>query len=251
MQSGWDVKHIQKLIVMSSTYRQSSGVSPELLEKDPENRLLARGPHIRLGPEVLRDQALLAAGLLVEKVGGPSVKPYQPPGLWQELGGGTGYVQDKGDGLYRRSLYTYWKRTVAPPFMTIFDSPNREVCTVGENRTNTPLQALDLMNDVTFLEASRKLAERMMVEGGQNADQRIPYGFRVLLARSPKPQEEAVLSKALSDFETNYQHDPAAAEKFLAEGESPIRPGLNKPELAAYTAVASLIFNLDAAINKE
>jgi hypothetical protein len=135
--------------------------------------------------------------------------------------------------------------------MTIFDSPNREVCTVSENRTNTPLQALDLMNDVTFLEASRKLAERMMIEGGQNPDQRIPYGFRVLLARQPKPQEEAVLSKAFGDFEATYKHDPAGAEKFLSEGESPIRPGLDKPELAAYTAVASLIFNLDAAINKE
>jgi hypothetical protein len=251
MQSGWDIKHIQKLIVMSSTYRQSSRVTPELLEKDPENRLLARGPHIRLGPEVLRDQDLLAAGLLVEKIGGPSVKPYQPSGLWQELGGGNGYVQDKGEGLYRRSLYTYWKRTVAPPFMVIFDSPNREVCTVYENRTNTPLQALDLMNDVTFLEASRKLAERMITEGGSNAEHRIPYGFELLLARQPKPQEAAILSKTLNKFEETYKNSPDAAAKFLAEGESSIRPGVDKPELAAYTAVASLILNLDAAINKE
>jgi Protein of unknown function (DUF1553) len=251
MQSGWDVKHIQKLIVMSSTYRQSSRVTPELLERDPENRLLAHGPHVRLGPEVIRDQALSVSGLLVEKVGGPSVKPYQPPGLWQELGGGSGYVEEKGDGLYRRSLYTYWKRTVAPPFMTIFDSPNREVCTVYENRTNTPLQALDLMNDVTFLEASRKLAERMMLEGGSAPEQRIPYGFRLLLARDPKPPEQTILSKALTDFEGNYRNHPEAADEFLKQGESARRAQLNEPELAAYTAVASLMLNLDAAINKE
>ena len=130
MDSGWNVKALQKTIVMSATYRQSSKVTPELLQKDPENRLLARGPRLRFGPEMIRDQALALAGLLVEKLGGPSVKPYQPPGLWQELGGGKGYEQDKGEGLYRRSLYTYWKRTVAPPFMVNFDSPNREVCTV-------------------------------------------------------------------------------------------------------------------------
>src|SRR5205823_11922290 len=166
MESGWNVKAIQKTIVMSAAYRQSSRVTPELLQKDPDNRLQARGPRFRLGPEVIRDQALAVSGLLVEKIGGPSVKPYQPPGLWQELGGGPGYQEDKGEGLYRRSLYTYWKRTVAPPFMINFDSPNREVCTVNEVRTNTPLQALNLMNDVAFLEAARKLAERMMGAGG-------------------------------------------------------------------------------------
>jgi hypothetical protein len=251
MQSGWDVKHMQKLMVMSSTYRQSSRVSPSLLERDPENRLLARGPHIRLGPEVLRDQALFASGLLTEKVGGPSVKPYQPPGLWQELGSGMNYAQEKGPDLYRRSLYTYWRRTVAPPFMMIFDSPNREVCTVSENRTNTPLQALDLMNDVAFLEASRKLAERMMVEGGADPVRRIPYGFRLLLARQPKPEEETILSNTLRDYEAVYRRDPTAARELLAQGEAPIRPGLDTPELAAYTAVASLMLNLDAAINKE
>ena len=170
MESGWDVKAIQKTIVMSATYRQASRVTPELLQKDPDNRLLARGPRFRLGPEVIRDQALAVSGLLVEKVGGPSVKPYQPAGLWQELGGGSGYKQETGEGLYRRTLYTYWKRTVAPPFMVNFDSPNREQCTVFENRTNSPLQALELMNDVTFLEAARKLAERMMTEGGASAE---------------------------------------------------------------------------------
>jgi Protein of unknown function (DUF1553)/Protein of unknown function (DUF1549)/Concanavalin A-like lectin/glucanases superfamily/Planctomycete cytochrome C len=251
VQSGWDVKHMQKLMVMSATYRQASRVDAALLERDPENRLLARGPHVRLGPEVIRDQALFAAGLLTEKVGGPSVKPYQPPGLWQELGSGMPYVQEKGPELYRRSLYTYWRRTVAPPFMMIFDSPNREVCTVYENRTNTPLQALDLMNDVTFLEASRKVAERMMTENNGDADQRLAYGFRLLLARRPKPAEEAVLAKTLGGCEQEYRDTPGAADKFLAQGESPIRPGIDKPELAAYTAVASLMLNMDAAINKE
>src|SRR6202042_2574007 len=133
--TGWNVKELQKTIVMSATYRQSSKAPADLLRRDPDNRLLARGARLRLGPEIIRDQALAVSGLLVERVGGPSVKPYQPPGLWQELSSGGGYVQDKGDALYRRSLYTYWKRTVAPPFMGNFDSPNREVCTVYENRT--------------------------------------------------------------------------------------------------------------------
>src|SRR5579862_7329722 len=139
MRTGWDIKAAQKTIVMSATYRQSSKVTPELLQKDPDNRLLARGARLRLGPDMIRDQALYLAGLLVEKIGGPSVKPYQPPGLWQELAGGKGYQPDKGEGLYRRSLYTYWKRTVAPPSMMNFDASSREVCVVRESRTNTPL----------------------------------------------------------------------------------------------------------------
>ncbi len=179
MDSGWNVKAMQKTIVTSATYRQSSKVTPELLQKDPENRLLARGPRFRLWPEMIRDQALAFAGLLVEKVGGPSVKPYQPPGLWQELAGGRGYVPDKGDGLYRRSLYTYWKRTVAPPFMVNFDSPNREVCTVRENRTNTPLQALNLMNDVTFLEAVAQARRTHDAGRRRIARKRLDYGFEL------------------------------------------------------------------------
>jgi hypothetical protein len=226
-------------------------VTPELLQKDPDNRLLARGPRYRLGPEEIRDQALAVSGLLVEKLGGPSVMPYQPQGLWQELAGGGGYVQDKGEGLYRRSLYTYWKRTVTPPFMANFDSPNREVCTVYENRTNTPLQALDLMNDVAFLEASRKFAERMMVEGGASPEQRLDYGYKLLLARPPKPRERQILLQALSAAEANYKKDPKAAEEFLSYGESPKRAGLDVPELAAFSEVASLMMNMDATITKE
>jgi hypothetical protein len=251
MESGWNVKAMQRLIVTSATYRQQSKITPELLGKDPDNRLLARGPRLRLGPEVIRDQALAASGLLVEKVGGPSVKPYQPPGLWQELSSGKGYVQDKGEGLYRRSLYTYWKRTIAPPFMGNFDSPNREVCTVYENRTNTPLQALDLMNDIIFLEASRKLAERMLTEAGSDPANRINHAYELLLARPPKPAEQKILLSALSKFETTYQKDPKAADDFLNYGDSPRKPGIATSELAAYTSVASMLLNLDAVITKE
>jgi len=250
MESGWDVKAMQRLIVTSATYRQSSKVTPELLQKDPDNRLLARGPRFRLGPEVIRDQALAVSGLLVEKIGGPSVKPYQPPGLWQELSSGGGYVQDKGEALYRRSIYTYWKRTVAPPFMGNFDSPNREVCTVYENRTNTPLQALDLMNDVIFLEASRKFAERIII-GGKPPSERIDDAYQLLLSRDPKPAELSILSQALNSFESAYQKNPKAADEFLSYGESPRKSEIPVSELAAYTSVASMILNLDAAINKE
>ena len=251
MDSGWNVKAMQKLIVSSATYRQASNVSRELLQKDPDNRLLARGPRYRLGPDEIRDQALAASGLLVERVGGASVKPYQPPGLWQELASGGGYIQDKGEALYRRSLYTYWKRTVTPPFMANFDAPNREVCTVYENRTNTPLQALDLMNDVAFLEASRKLAERMMLEGGPTPEQQITYGYELLLVRPPRPRERQILVAALRQTEARYKNDAQSARLLLRSGESPVRQGLDVRELAAFTSVASLLLNMDAAVTKE
>ena len=194
---------------------------------------------------MIRDQALAVSGLLVEKIGGPSVKPYQPAGLWQELGGGGGYKQEKGEGLYRRSLYTYWKRTIAPPFMVNFDSPNREQCTVFENRTNSPLQALDLMNDVTFVEAARKLAERMMAEGG------IDYGFKLVWRGRPKAEERQVIAKALEHFRESYRANPAEADEFLKQGDSPVREGLDRVELAAYTGVASLLLNLDEVVTKQ
>ncbi|HXJ93249.1 MAG TPA: DUF1553 domain-containing protein [Terriglobia bacterium] len=251
MDSGWDVKALLKTMVMSATYRQSSKVTPALLERDPENRLLARGPRFRLPPQAIRDQALAISGLLVEKVGGPPVKPYQPPGLWEEVSFGESYKPDTGDALYRRSLYTFWKRTVAPPTMVTFDASPRETCIVRANRTNTPMQALDLMNDVTYVEASRKFAERMMKEGGASPDQRIDYGFRLALARPAKPQERSVLLDALGQFKARYQAKPDAAAKYLSEGNSPRDPKLDPVELAAYTAVASLIFNLDETITKE
>jgi hypothetical protein len=251
MDSGWNIKAIQRTIVTSATYRQSSKITPELLQKDPDNRLLARGPRIRLGPEVIRDSALAVAGLLVEQLGGRSVKPYQPAGLWQELAGGDGYVQDKGAALYRRSLYTYWKRTVTPPFMANFDSPNREVCTVSENRTNTPLQALNLMNDVAFLEASRKLAERMLQEGGSSVAARIDYGFELLLSRAPRSGERQILLDTFEAFDTKYRTNPKAAENYLSYGEAVRNTSLDAADLAAYTTVANLIFNLDEAVTKE
>ncbi len=249
-ENGWDTKALLKTIVTSATYRQSSAMTPALVARDPENRLLARGPRMRISPEMVRDQALAVSGLLVEKVGGPSVKPYQPPGLWQELMGGKGYVQDQGEGLYRRSLYTYWKRTVAPPGMMNFDSPSRELCVVREGRTNTPLQALNLMNDVLYLEAARKLAERMM-EADVTPTARLQQAYRLVLGRDPRTQEMTVLQRTLARFENQYRDDPKAAEEFLKQGDSPRDPRHAPAELAAYAAVASLVLNLDEAVTKE
>ena len=250
MESGWDVKGILKTMVMSQTYRQSSSLTREKLDKDPENRLLARGPRFRLPAEAVRDQALFASGLLNDKLGGPSVKPYQPDGLWRELSGSS-YKRDRGDKLYRRSLYTYWKRTVAPPGMIGFDAPDRESCTVRRARTNTPLQALGLMNDVTYLETARKMAGRMMREGGASPDERIAYGFRLALARPPTDSERAPLRRAFDQFEDHFAIDPDEAVMYLREGDSPADPDLEPVELAAYASVASLIFNLDEAVTKE
>ena len=247
MESGWNVKGILKTIVMSATYRQESKVTPDLLQRDPENRLLARGPRVRLSAEMVRDQALAASGLLVEQLGGPSVKPYQPPGLWQELSGGK-YTEDKGPGLYRRSLYTYWKRTIAPPSMINFDSPTRESCTVRETRTNTPLQALNLMNDVTYLEAARKLGERMVKQGGPEP---LAYGFQLAVGRAPSESEVAVLQNALRKFRSRYGADTEAAAKFLDQGASPRDPSIPPAELAAYASVASMLLNLDEFVTKE
>jgi len=251
IQSKWDIKDLLKTIVMSATYRQSSRVTPELLEKDPDNRLLARGPRFRLPAEMIRDQALAASGLLVEELGGPSVKPYQPPGLWEELSFMDTYEPDSGEKLYRRSLYTYWKRTVAPPSMITFDAPTRETCTVRQSRTNTPLQALNLMNDVAYLEASRKLAERMLKEGGAQEDQRISYGFRLLNSRMPRPEEARVLSGVLHRFQERYHSDPEAASKLLGYGESARDQSLSSSEVASYAAVANLILNLDETVTKQ
>ncbi len=248
MDSGWNVKGILKTIVMSETYRQSSHVTAELLERDPDNRLLARGPRIRMSPEMIRDQALAVSGLLVEKLGGPSVKPYQPPGLWQELFGGKGYEPDKGEGLYRRSLYTYWRRTVAPPSMMNFDSPSREVCVVRETRTNTPLQALNLMNDTIYLEASRKLAERMIREGKGDP---LDWGARLVLGRHAKPAELQTLAGATNRFLDYYRGHPAEAGKYVSQGDSPRDRSLDVAELAAYTAAANLLLNMDEAVTKQ
>jgi hypothetical protein len=242
VRTGWDVKAMQKTIVMSAAYRQSSKAAPELLQRDPENRLIARGPRFRLPAEAVRDQALAVSGLLVEKLGGPSVKPYQPAGLWEELSGGEGYRQDHGAALYRRSLYTFWKRASPPPMMASFDSAGREACTVRETRTNTPLQALDLMNDVTFVEAARALAQRMMKNGG------IDFGFRLATARFPTEHERSVLHSLYLYNLDRYQTNPEAALKLLSQGESPRDTSLDPNQLAAWTNVASLILNLDETV---
>ncbi|MBM3740877.1 MAG: DUF1553 domain-containing protein, partial [Acidobacteria bacterium] len=251
MRTGWDVKGMTKTMVMSATYRQASKVTPVLLQKDPDNRLLARAPRQRLSPEMVRDQALLAAGLLVERLGGPSVKPYQPAGLWRELSGGSDYQRDRGENLYRRSMYTFWKRAVPPPGMMTFDSAGREACVVRENRTNTPMQALTLMNDETYLEAARKLAERMMHEGGVQADARLAHGFQLALARLPKAAESELLRRAYQRALDRFQSSPASARDLLQQGESPFDAKLPEGELAAYTTVASMILNLDEMVTRE
>jgi hypothetical protein len=250
MRTGWDIKSIQKTILLSATYRQSSVVTPELVARDPENRLLARGARVRLPAEIVRDQALLASGLMVDRVGGPSVRPYQPAGLWSELGG-SDYVRDKGEGLYRRSLYTFWKRTAPPPFMATFDSALRESCTVRESRTNTPLQALNLMNDVTFVEAARVLAARAIREGVAEAAARLERAFRLVLGRRPEARELDKLGGALAFYRDHYQSRRGDAEKLISQGDSPRVPDIAASELAAYTAVASLILNLDETLTKE
>ncbi|MEK0446238.1 MAG: hypothetical protein RLZZ399_1559 [Verrucomicrobiota bacterium] len=253
IRSGWDVKAMMRLLVTSSVYRQSSRLTPELRERDPGNRLLARGPRFRLQAEFVRDQALKAAGLLVDKIGGPSVKPYHPPGLYEQVtAGGTGvYRPGVGEDLYRRSLYTYWKRSVPHPGMLVFDAPFRETCTVRRNRTNTPLQALNLMNDPTYVEAARCVAERMMLEGGASVDARLTHGFRLLVSRKPKPEELVVLRRAYERHLAGFVQDADGAKGLVAVGSRKAPAELPVPELAAYTAVASTVLNFDEWINKE
>lgn len=250
IRSGWNVKQLQKLIVMSATYRQSSKVTPELWQRDPENRLLARGPRVRLSAEMIRDQALFASGLMIEQQGGPSVLPYQPEGLWKDLTG-TDFTPEHGASLYRRSLYTFWKRTVAPPGMVMFDASTREACTVRETRTNTPLQALNLMNDVTYVEAARVLAQRAWREGGSAPAERLAQAFQLVLARQPKPVERDVIMRAWDYHRNRFENDPTAAQAFVKQGESEPESTIPPVELAAYTAVTQMLLNLDEAVTKQ
>ena len=230
-------------------------MTKEHQERDPANKLLARGPRFRLPAETIRDNALAVAGLLSDRFGGPSVSPYQPANLWDDVAvgadyEGTVYKQDKGESLYRRSMYTFWKRTCPPPGLNMFDAPEREVCTSRRSRTNTPLQALVLMNDPTYLEAARKLAERAMTEGGETPTSRLTFAFRLAVSRTPTPAETAVLLKAHHQRLAKYHQDPAAAKALLSHGDSPRNESLPEPDLAAWTAVMSLILNLDEAITK-
>jgi hypothetical protein len=251
--SGWDVKALQRTIVTSAAYRQSSKMTPEAFERDPENRLVARGPRLRLQAEMIRDQALAVSGLLVEEVGGPSVKPYQPTGLWSDMveGGYGDYVEAEGDNLYRRSLYTFWKRTLGPPTMMSFDSSTREVCIVRMGITNTPLQALTLMNDVTYVEAARRLAERMMTEGGETPDSRIAYAYLLATAHRPRPEAQAILLNGFRQHLDRYQADRAAALELVSQGQSARDETLDVTQLASYTMVANLILNFDGTVTKE
>jgi hypothetical protein len=251
VRTGWDVKAMQKLIVTSATYKQSSATTPEMLQRDPENRLLSHGPRFRLPAEMIRDSSLSEAGLLVEKVGGPSVKPYQPAGLWKEISmQDMDYVQGHGEDLYRRSLYTYWKRTIAPPEMINFDSANRESCVVRETRTNTPLQALNLMNDVTYVEAARFIGQRMMKEGGATSEDKLRYGFRLVTGHWPSQAQEEVLLANLR-YHLDYFSDSVKVDEYLAQGESKPDAKLDRRELAAFASVGSLLLNLDEAMTKE
>ena len=251
----WDVKALQKLIVMSATYRQSSQVSAELLEKDPENRLLARGPRFRLPAEMVRDNALAASHLLTRAIGGPSVFPYQPPGLWEELSRGETftaqeYHESEGADLYRRSMYTFWKRTVPPAALTTFDAPDREKCTSRRLITNTPLQALVLLNDPTYVEASRVLAQRSMLEAGADPQVRVRFLFREATARRPTVAEVRILLDLAQRRLDYYKKHPEQAAALIATGASK-RANVEATELAAWTVVASTILNLDETITKE
>ena len=257
MTMGWDTKALLKTILTSAVYRQDSRVGSELLERDPENRLLARGPRFRLDAAVIRDQALAASGLLVEALGGPSVRPYQPAGIWKEVSGNE-YQSDTGQGLYRRSLYTFWKRTVAPPAMMVFDASPRETCVVRQVRTNTPLQALNLMNDVTYVEAARALAQDLLHDTGRENNAgtpddpgRLTRAFRTLTSRSPSPQELSILESALRAHRERFHRLPDAANALITLGETPPDAKLSSVELAAYTTVVGMILNLDETVTKE
>jgi hypothetical protein len=256
IRTGWGVKALQKLIVTSSAYRQSSKVTRGLWEKDPENRLLARGPRQRLQAELIRDLALAASGLINSKIGGPSVSPYQPAGLWEEMAFGDGfsaqeYKQSRGQDLYRRSMYTFWKRTVPPATMSIFDAPDREKCTARRPVTNTPLQALALLNDPTYVEAARALAARTINEGGRDSASRIGYAFRLATARKPSAQESSVLRALLDKELAHYRRERNAAQSLLKVGESAVDQKMDVAELAAWTVVTSAILNLDETVTKE
>jgi hypothetical protein len=253
MESGWDTKALHKLILTSATYRQSSRFTEELNSRDPTNRLLARGPRYRADGFVIRDIALQAAGLLKEKVGGPSVKPYQPDGLWASLAAnkGTRYAPDRGSGLYRKSMYSFWKRAVNPPRQIIFDAGGREVCNVQVRRTNTPLQALVLMNDPTFIESARVLAQEVLAQKTSDDQAALSELYRRALAKPLSEQRLKVLVGSLNYYRKHFQSKPEEAVKLLEVGNAPNIKNLNQNEHASLTAVAHLILNLDEFLTVE
>lgn len=250
MTNGWNIRAIQKKILLSATYQQTSKVSPELLEKDPENKWLTRGPRYRMTFEMIRDNVLATSGLLDREIGGPSVKPYQPDGLWAETTSGVGltkYIPDTGNSLYRRSLYTFWKRTVPPPAMITFDAASRDLCEVDRQKTNTPLQALVMMNDPQILEASRVMTYRVMSEVKSDAD-RLNLAFQKILGRSPSSEERDILNSFLTEEKERFRREPEKAKAYLNIGSYPQE--MESPEVAAYMSMINTIFNLDEAISK-
>ena len=253
-ESGWDVKRLFRMMVTSAAYRQSAATTPEKLERDPQNRLLSRGPRFRMDAEMVRDYALAASGLLVAKIGGPSVRPYQPDGVWEAVAmpeSNTRYYRaDSGENLYRRSMYTFWKRAAPPASMDIFNAPTRESCTVRRERTNTPLQALVTLNDPQFVEAARRLAETTLKQGGEKTESRIDFAARRLLARPLRPQELQVVQGSLDALLKHYKADPHGAKSLLMVGQSPADPKLDPPTLAAWTMLANELMNLDEVLNK-
>ena len=252
IESGWDVKRMQRLIVLSAAYRQTSKQSADLRARDPENRLISRGPRFRVDGEVVRDSALFISGLLQSDLGGRSVRPYEPPGLWEAVSFNNSqkYIQDAGLAQYRRSLYTHWKRQSPPPNMLLFDAPTREYCVVRRPRTNTPLQALALLNDPQFVEASRAFADRVLREGGATDSDRLTYAFRLATARQPRADELSVLLQVLGEQRTQYRQDAESAQKLLGVGEYHPKSNASPADLAAWATVASMILNLDETVTK-
>ena len=249
IQSGWNTKALLKQILLSATYQQASDVSQELIQRDPKNVLLARGPRTRLSGFALRDQALVASSLYVTEIGGPSVKPYMPPRIWRSISNNS-YKQDTGDNLYRRSLYTYWRRTIPPPTMMNFNAAAREVCIVRTEQTNTPLQALTLLNNIIFIESARNLAQQAILQGGESDIEQIEFAFQSVLTRTPTAHELQILSESLAFFRQRFAEHPDEAQALIQVGDSKTVEELDKQQLAALTMVASTIFNLDEAITK-
>ena len=252
VENGWNVKRMLKQIVLSATYRQTSRLTPQLAKGDPANILLARSPRFRLQGEFIRDTALDLSGLLVKRVGGPSVKPYQPPNIWNEvsLNGGLRYKRDNGEKLYRRSMYTYWKRSAPMPNMLIFDAPTREKCMIQRPITNTPLQALVTLNDPQFVEAARALAQRLIKEGGNDTASRIDYGFRLALSRPATKAEVQVIERVLGDQLTRFRNDPQKAREFVAVGDMARDETIEAPDHAAWMVVAQLLLNMDETLTR-
>jgi hypothetical protein len=253
-EGGWDVKELFRLMVTSATYRQAAIVTPDKLTKDASNRLLSRGPRFRMDAEMVRDYALASSGLLTPRIGGPSVRPYQPEGVWEAvamIGSNTrDYKQDQGENLYRRSMYTFWKRAAPPASMEIFNAPNRELCSVQRERTNTPLQALVTLNDPQFIEAACRLAARALVEGGDNDAKRVDFIARHLLSRSLAAEESTVVEGSLGTLLGYYREHPDDAKKLIETGESSPDAALDPATLAGWTMLTNELMNLDEVVNK-